>query len=338
MDIRASVYSGPVISQKSPTIREIAAAAGVSTSTVSRAFSRPSMLSAGTVALIRGIAAELAYVPNRSARALSTGLHGTIALVVSDIANPFFAPLIRGIEQRCDEADNLLLLGDADESADKELTLIAKLTNQADGVIVAGPRADDAELSALANHTPMLLVNRSIDDVCQVLIDTGRGMRQAVDHLVTHGHTLIAYAPGPADSWANTLRRGAVLEAALATGIDVVMLDNERPTHEAGLALTSRIVESRATAVIAFDDILGQGILAGLGTAGISVPEQISVIGCDDIVAARTFPALTAISADLESAGQQAADALFALIRGEEPAPLHVPTHLVVRDSTGPSR
>ncbi len=325
-------------SRKSATIREIAAAAGVSTSTVSRAFSRPHMLSPETVAEVQRIAAELAYVPNRSARALSTGLHGTIALVVSDIANPFFAPLIRGIEQRCDEADDLLLLGDADESAAKELTLVAKLAHQADGVIVAGPRAGDLELLAMAAHTPMVLVNRAIDGIAQVLVDTARGMRQAVDHLVTHGHTLIAYAPGPADSWSNSLRRAAVLEAALATGIDVVMLDNERPTHEAGLALTSRIVESRATAVIAFDDVLGQGILAGLGTAGIAVPDKISVIGCDDIVAARTFPALTAISADLESVGQQAADILFAVIRGEHPDPIQVPTHLVMRDSTGPSR
>jgi len=191
---------------------------------------------------------------------------------------------------------------------------------------------------AMARHTPLVLVNRAIDGIPQVLVDTARGMRQAVDHLVTHGHTLIAYAPGPADSWSNSLRRAAILEAALATGTDVVMLDNERPTHEAGLALTSRIVESRATAVIAFDDVLGQGILAGLATAGIAVPDKISVIGCDDIVASRSFPSLTAISADLEAAGQQAADALFAAIRGEHPEPIQIPTRLVVRDSTGPSQ
>lgn len=327
-------------SRKHATIREIAAAAGVSTSTVSRAFSRPDMLSPETVAEVQRIAAELAYVPNRSARALSTGLHGTIALVVSDIANPFFAPLIRGIEQRCDVADTLVLLGDADESAGKEITLIAKLAHQADGVIVAGPRSDDAGLRALAAHTPMVLVNRHLDGVAEVVVDTARGMRQAVDHLATHGHSLIAYAPGPADSWANTLRHTAIQEAANAIGIDVVVLDNERPTHEAGLALTSRIVESRATAVIAFDDVLGQGIIAGLGTAGIAVPDQISVIGCDDTVAARTFPAMSAIAADLEQAGSLAADTLFSVIAsaglGPVPDPIEVPTTLVVRDSTGP--
>lgn len=326
-------------SRKPATIREIARAAGVSTSTVSRAFSRPEMLSAATVDTVRRVADELAYVPNRSARALSTGLQGAIAIIVSDIANPFFAPLVRGIERQCDRQDVLVLLGDTDETVAKEATLLAKLARQADGVILAGPRSADDEIAALSAQVPLVLVNRELAGVPQVLIDTATGMREAVAHLAGLGHRRLAYAPGPAESWSNAQRQAAVESAAAETGIEVVVLDNERPTHEAGIALVPTILESRATAVIAFDDVLGQGILAGLGTGDVPVPDQISVIGCDDTVAARTFPAMTAIAADIELAGEQAAATLLALVRGgeESPEPVVLPTHLVVRASTGPA-
>ena len=330
-----------VTSRKYATIREIAVAAGVSTSTVSRAFSRPEMLSPETVARVQQVATDLAYVPNRSARALSTGLQGAIAIVVSDIANPFFPPLIRGIERCSDAADVLVLLGDTDETAAKEATLLAKLAHQADGVVLAAPRSDDGELTALSERFPLVLVNRELPGVPQVLIDSAAGMTEGVAHLADLGHTRLAYAPGPAGSWANDQRHQAIIRAAAERGIEVVVLDNERPTHEAGIALVPKLVESRATAVIAFDDVLGQGILAGLGAAGVAVPEQMSVIGCDDTVAARAFPAMTAIAGDNELAGEKAAETLLALVRdddsGDRPEPVVLPTRLVVRDSTGPA-
>jgi len=329
-----------VNSRKHATIREVAIAAGVSTSTVSRAFSRPEMLSPETVETVRRVADGLAYVPNRSARALSTGLHGTIAIIVSDIANPFFAPLIRGIERRCDATDVLVLLGDTDETVAKETTLLTKLAHQADGVVLAAPRSGDDALAALHQSTPLVLVNRELPGVPQVLIDTATGMTEAVAHLAEHGHSRVAYAPGPAGSWSNAQRQEAITRAAAERDMEVVVLANERPTHEAGIALVPKLVESRATAVIAFDDVLGQGILAGLGGAGVPVPEQMSVIGCDDTVASRAFPAMTAIAGDIELAGERAAETLLRLVGGRSgtatPEPVVLPTHLVVRDSTGP--
>ncbi|MGD7706811.1 LacI family DNA-binding transcriptional regulator [Microlunatus sp. Y2014] len=325
--------------RKHATIREIAKAAGVSTATVSRAFSKPEMLSPGTVEKVRQVAADLHYVPNRSARALSTGRQGAIAIIVSDIANPFFSPLIRGIERQCDSADVLVLLGDTDETAAKESTLLGKLLHQSDGVILAAPRSGDAELTAHARQTSMVLVNRDLDGVSQVLIDSAIGMRQAVAHLAELGHQHLVYAAGPADSWANGERRKAIMSAARRHKVKVTTLKALRPTHEAGIKLAPDVVASGATAVIAFDDILGQGIMAGIWAAGLSVPDDMSVIGCDDITAARSYPAMTAISADVIAAGERAAETLLEVIQeGRAQEPVIIPTRLVVRDSTGPAR
>ncbi|MGD7788682.1 LacI family DNA-binding transcriptional regulator [Propionibacteriaceae bacterium Y1700] len=326
---------------KHATIREVAAAAGVSTSTVSRAFSRPELLSAATVERVQREAERLAYVPNQSARALSTGLRQAVALIVPDVANPFFPPLIRGVERRCDELGISVLLGDTDETADKETQLATKLAAQSDGVILAAPRSSEEVLRRLAESTPVVLVNRDLDDVPRVLIDSASGMRSAVEHLATLGHDQIAYASGPSGSWADDQRRQAVRSAARRHKVRVTNLKASRPTFEAGMALAPDLAASDCSAVIAFDDVLAQGIIAGLQRQGVRVPADLSVIGCDDLLAATTYPSLTAIGADIGEAGRRAVDQLMAVINsGDTDAgeAVTMDTHLAVRDSTSAPR
>ena len=175
------------------TIGDVAAKAGVSRATVSRAFTRPNLLTPAVVEQVRRIADELGYVPNRIARALSTGRFGTLALLVPDIANPFFPPLIRAAQARADALGYAVFLGDSDETPDREDRLLAKLAPQVDGFVVASPRLDEERIRFHAGQKPTVLINRDIADVPRVLIDVRGGIEMAMTHLFALGHRRIAY-------------------------------------------------------------------------------------------------------------------------------------------------
>lgn len=318
-----------------PTINQVAAAAGVSKSTVSRAFSRPEMITPETVARVMRVASRLGYVPNHSARALSTGRAGTVALVVPDIANPFFPPVIRGAQAAADQAGFSLLLGDSDEDPTREDVLAGKFGAQTEGIVLASSRMTDERIRAHAKRRPVVLINRDVDGLPRVLIDTASSIRAAVEQLAELGHRRLVYISGPASSWSNAERRRAVRSAGRRLGLKVTAVPAHRSTYDAGVQRVGAILESGATAVIAFDDLLAQGILAGLATRGIDVPGQISVVGCDDVLAATMFPPLTTVSANGGQAGRAAVELLLATIDGAAgDARQVIETTLVQRQTT----
>jgi LacI family transcriptional regulator len=139
------------------TIADVAKAAGVSRATVSRAFGRPQLLKPETVAHVQRVAAELGYAPSRVARALSTGRFGNLALVVPDIANPFFPPLIRAVQGRADRAGFAIFLGDADEDPAREDVLLGQLAAQVDGFVLASSRMGEELIRAHAARRPLVL-------------------------------------------------------------------------------------------------------------------------------------------------------------------------------------
>ncbi len=322
------------------TIADVAAAAGVSRSTVSRAFSRSELLSDETVAHVRKVAAQLGYVGNQAARALSTGRFGNIAVVVPDIANPFFPPLVRRIQSIADEAEYAVFLGDSDESAKREAKLIARLSMQVEGFILASSRLSEAEVRALANSRPVVLINRDIDGIARVLIDSSGGMAEAVAHLTSLGHTRVAYLSGPRQSWSDQQRRAALRKHAGRFGLEVQTVELGRPSYTAGRGAVSSLVDSGVTAAIAFDDVVAQGVLAGLSLRGVQVPAEFSVIGCDDTLAAGTHPALTTISAAAATAGESAVGLLLSMLGSADPTDerVNIPTHLVTRSTTDRAR
>lgn len=319
------------------TIGDVAAAAGVSQATVSRAFHRPEMLRENTVERVRAVAAKLGYVGNQAARALVTGRFGNIAVVVPDIANPFFPPLVRAIQGRADALGFEVFLGDSDESAAREATLMTRLSPQVDGFVLAAPRLEEARLHELSRLRPLVLVNRDIATIPRVLIDPAGGITEAIVHLQQLGHRDVAYLSGPRESWSDQQRRAALEESAAQFGVRVRVIELGRPTHEAGRDAVSAIVTSGVTAAIAFDDVVAQGVLAGLQLRGIQVPSDFSLVGCDDTLAAGTTPALTTISAAAGHAGAAAAELLIATLDGTErpEEQVGIATHLVVRASTG---
>lgn len=321
-----------------PTIREVAEAAQVSRATVSRAFGRPELLRPATVAHVRAVAAELGYLPNAVARGLSTGRYATIALVVPDIANPFFPPLVRGAQQAADLAGYGVFLGDSDEDPAREDALLSRFTGQVEGVVLVSSRLRAARVREHAGRRPVVLVNRDLAGLPRVLVDPTRGMTEAADHLAALGHRRIAYVNGPRTSWAHQQRRRTLRRATAARGLELVTVDAQRPTYDAGVACVPDLLAGGSTAAVAFDDVLAQGILAGLAAAGCDVPGDLSVVGCDDVVAATTAPPLTTVSAATGQAGRAAVDLLLGVLGNDDlrDARYVVHTRLVVRESTGP--
>ncbi|MEW1962930.1 LacI family DNA-binding transcriptional regulator [Microbacterium sp. NPDC077644] len=321
------------------TLADVAAAAGVSKSTASRAFSRPELIRPENVDRIRRIAAELGYTADPRARALSTGRTANIAVIVPDIANPFFPPLVRAVESGAERAELAVFLGDTDESASRERVLVDRLEKQVDGFVLASPRLPDAQIRELAERVPTVLINRDIPGVHRVLVDAATGVREAVELLTALGHRAIAYLAGPPESWADQQRRAAVVQAASHAGLALSVLELGRPSYEAGRECVGSMIATGATAAIAFDDVIAHGVLAGFATLGREVPADFSVIGCDDVLAATTFPALTTISGGSAASGAAALDTLLALIDGEHPEQrTAIAGHLVHRASVSAVR
>ncbi|WP_343232658.1 LacI family DNA-binding transcriptional regulator [Microvirga antarctica] len=322
--------------KRAPTITEVASLAGVSRATVSRTFSRPELLHADTTERVRAAAAQLGYVPNQVARALSTGRAGNIALVVPDIANPFFPPLIRAAQARADSEGYAVFLGDSDERPEREDILLTKIAPQVDGFILASPRLDESRIRAHAARRPLVLINRDIDGLARVLMDVSSGIAQAVRHLADLGHRHIAYVSGPPASWANQERQSAAIAAAREFGMTLIAIAASRPTYQGGQAAATELAQTDVTATIAFDDLVAQGIMAGLAAQGLRVPDEMSVIGFDDVLASTTYPPLTTVAAHCAEAGGQAVDLLTAILQGGS-TPMDrilIPTELVVRATT----
>jgi len=323
---------------RAPTISDVAKILDVSRSTVSRAYSRPELLNPATVKAIHATAAKLGYRPNQVARALSTGRHGNLAIVVPDIANPFFPPLLRAAQVAADGAGFSLFLGDSDEDGLREAVLLEKLMMQTEGFVLASSRMPDQKIKELAARHPLVLVNRDTPGIPRVLIDTASGIDAAVIHLAELGHRRLVYVSGPAASWSDQQRRQAVRKAAARQKLTMEPVAAERPTFDAGKAVTMAVLKTKATAAITFDDFVAQGLLSGLAEQGVTVPRDFSVIGCDDVLGASTHPALTSVSARCSEAGRMAVEMLLSILQSGQMTDLRcvLDTQLVVRATTAP--
>jgi LacI family transcriptional regulator len=318
----------------------IAEELGVSRSTVSRAFTRPDLLRPETVQRVLDKAESLGYAPNHAARTLSTGHSGVLALIVPDIANPFFPPLIRAAQAAADQRDFCVLLGDSAENPTHETRLISRFTPQVDGVVLAASRLANSDLAAHGQRRPLVLINRDIPKVPRVLVDSRAGVMQAVAHLAELGHKHIAYVGGPVSSWSDHQRRRAVTAATTEHGMRLTMGHARPATYAGGVSTVDGLLDSDCTGVLAFDDVVAHGILAGLGERGVRVPEDISVIGCDDVLAATTYPPLTTISLRCADAGEIAVSVLLDLVGGRKLGDVRysLDSQLVVRATTGAAR
>lgn len=320
-----------------PTINDVARECGVAASTVSRALSQPGRINAETAERIRQAAERMGYRPSPIARALPSGRTLMLALLVPDLTNPFFSEMIRGAERQAGAGGYTLVLADTDESAEMEAVHIQRLARLVDGLVIGSPRLSDSKLAEFAARYPLVLVNRELGDVPHVVIDTPRGMAHAVEHVASLGHRSIAYLAGPHASWIDRRRWRALQSAARRLGLTMSRLGPFAPNMAGGTAAAEAVVNSEATAVIAFNDLLAIGMMRRLLARGLRVPEDISVLGCDGIFGADfCHPALTTLAAPLQDSGRAAVTLL--LSRLADPGSQQrvvLPTHLVIRESTG---
>ncbi|WP_171041352.1 LacI family DNA-binding transcriptional regulator [Sinomonas susongensis] len=295
-----------------PTITQLAAQLGVSPSTVSRAFTRPDLLRTDTVDRVLAAAQAVGYVPNNHARALSTGKAGAIGLIVPDIANPFFPPLIRAAQNHATAAGLAVFLADSDENPDREERLIIAMAPQVEGLLVVSSRLPSSRLRDLSGRYRLALVNRDVGGTFRVLLDATSAIHAALSHLAGLGHTRIAYVGGPERSWSNRQRRAAVEKRSRELGLHFMSYSAGPGTYEAAKALSRTVVGNGATAVIAFDDVLAHGLMGGFAEEKVDVPGDVSIIGCDDALATTTFPPLSTISFRVDEAAAEAVHALTA--------------------------
>jgi LacI family transcriptional regulator, repressor for deo operon, udp, cdd, tsx, nupC, and nupG len=320
------------------TIYDIAKLAGVNPSTVSRALSKPGRVSVKTRMLIEDAAAELDYQANPFAKALPTGKTSIIGLIVADIENPTFFGAIRGAEFTAAGQEYSVLLAESAESPEKELSAAKRMMASVDGLILASPRMDDDHIRQLAGEKPVIVVNRNVEGITCVVPDVDKGLGEAVRHLAGHGHQKITFIAGPEASWMSSRRWIAVQQACEWSRIEPLKLESESPTIKGGRAIARSIVSSGASAVVAYNDLLAIGLMQELQAAAYVVPDQISIVGFDDIFGAGfTTPGLTTVRAPMKTCGVEAVSLLLKALKGPEGASStrYVDTELVVRGSSG---
>lgn len=326
------------------TIRDIADAAGVSPSTVSRALANSPRVTRKTRERIHRIAKEMGYAPSAIARGLVTRRTRTLGVTVRDVADPYIAELVRCIDRAALERGYSLLLSHSGNAPEREPDAVQILRQQrVAGLIVADPSVDDALLAAMGGDgTPIVIIDHRESPNC---IDTDNlpAARLAVEHLLDLGHRRIAYI-GDTRNWRESEERRAGYEQALAqrglapypSWIDPSA--DSRPAMGRACAAHLLALSEPPTAILCYNDLTALGAMAAIHAAGLTVPGDISVVGYDDISLARHLdPPLTTIAQDREGLAELAVEMVLALLNGVEvPARRLLPGRLVVRASTGP--
>lgn len=322
------------------TIYNVATAAGVSPSTVSRTFARPGRVSARTAARIRDVAAELGYRTDAVEAPVLPSKKRVIGLSVSDITNPFYFGIIRGAEAAAAQHGYSVLLIDAQENEQIERQNLGRALPLIDGILVASSRISDTHLRQLGKQVPVVVLNRDVQGMASIVTDNERGMRRAVEHLAELGHTHIWYIAGPEASWADGVRWRSMREAAIELVLTVHRIGPFQPNMRDSDKIVDELLAKRAKAIVCYNDLMAFGLLQALRARGVRVPEQISVMGFDNAFGGELVtPQLTTVAAPLSRLGSLGVTNLVGLISGatwRSRAPVVMPVMLKVRESTGP--
>jgi DNA-binding LacI/PurR family transcriptional regulator len=321
------------------TIHAVAALAGVSPSTVSRALNSPELVRQATRQRVLASVERLGYQPNRAARSLVLGRTATLGLIVPDIANPFYAPFVKVVHSRVREADYALFLGDTDEDPATEVTLARAMARQVDGLLLCSPRMPGQRLRSIAATVPLVVANRLSRTVPSIAMDFGPGIRQAVMHVHALGHRRCVFLSGPRGSWSNQQRLRVFQSVCEQQGIELKVLGPYEPVFSGGYRGADEALATGASAVFAYNDLVALGVMSRFAARGVRVPEEISVIGFDDIpMASMTSPPLTTVVMPMATVAKASASILLSLLAGtvpQRPAGKELATRLVIRGTTG---
>jgi len=331
------------------TLQDVARRAGVAPITVSRVVNNSGYVAQEVRARVEAAVAELGYVPNTLARSLRSRRTNTLALVLTDLTNPFFTTVARGAEDAASDAGLMMIVCNTDESAEEEAKYVKLLVqHRVDGILLV-PACDGAEPLRFAQRhgVPVVVLDRRLPGVAAdtVRCDSERGARELGELLVGLGHRAAAVLAGPVGV-STSDDRVSGFGAALATSGAVCAVYHGEFTQDSGAALVRAALagEPRPTALFAANNFLTIGALRGLRELGLRVPEDVALVGFDDLPPALvTFPFLTVAAQPAYEMGRLAVEVLLARVRGDQEAPaptreIVLPTELIVRQSSGARR
>ncbi|RSX58513.1 LacI family DNA-binding transcriptional regulator [Bifidobacterium samirii] len=345
-------------------LADVAAAAGVAVSTVSRVFSDPDRVNFQTVEHVKTVADRLGYRP-RPRRGDAPGKPaaadgGMIALVVKDSADGVCAQILKGAQLAATAAHRIVGVVEAGADPRWTLDLLARLPGRIDGLILASDEFTVRDIRALAARLPLTVVNRPVEGVASVIPDPALGVAKALTMLRRLGHTSVTYVAGPS-SWADQSRWECVQRAGLLLGVRTRRIGPVRPDADGGHQAALALEGAPPTAVITYNDAIAAGLITRFAADGVDVPGRVSVVAFDNtMVASAVVPAVTTIRLQRELIGECAVRSLLGkpvgrrlpdqdaqLLRRLDEAGVRerydgsvtaVPTSLIVRRSVGPCR
>lgn len=305
---------------KAATIRDVASRAEVSVASVSRVLNGAGPVTEATRARVIEAADALRYVPHSGARSLSKSRTDTVGVILPDLFGEFFSELIRGMDLAARTHGLHLIVSSSHDDADEASAAIRSMRGRVDGLIVLSPHLDAANLAAsLAGRLPVLLMNGGAVDAGRpsIVVDNHGGAIAAVEHLLAVGCRRVAHVSGPTGNLEAEARLSGYLQAMAAAGLAAQVLDGDF-TQGAGhrAAATMLGADDRPDGVFAANDMTAIGVLLALQAAGVRCPEDVRVVGFDDVpIAELVRPSLTTLRIDIAETGSRALERLVGLIR-----------------------
>lgn len=324
------------------TLAQVARAAGVSASTVSRILNGTARVSAGKKENVERILAELNYQPNVLARGLANGRSMSIGVLTQDISSPFYGDVLRGIEQGLTNSGYHPVVISGHWRAREEMEAIDfLLSRKVDAMIVLGGVAPDAQLQQIASRLPFVGLGRHVPGLDQqcLRLDNFRGGYLATKHLIDLGHRTIAHVAGRSTHRDAQERRAGYQAALQGAGLPVhpeLVMEGDF-LEQTGFLAATRLIEGREpfTAIFVANDQMAYGVRLALYRRGLRVPEDISLVGFDDLPGSTfTTPPLTTIRQPTHEMGLAAAECVLKMLRGGEPWLPPLGLELVIREST----
>ncbi|NII09939.1 LacI family DNA-binding transcriptional regulator [Oleiagrimonas sp. C23AA] len=338
------------MSRRRITLSDIAAGCGVSRATVSLVLRGSPLVAKSTRERVEAELKKQGYVYNRAAANLRRRTSSSVALVINDLSNPFFAEFAAGVDEALGAAGYVTLLGSTNESTERQQKVLASLMEHDPAGIILSPAEHsdgDRLMPVVGTRTPMLVFNRELPHAHWdfLVLDNRRGAQLATEHLLERGHRRIAFFGGHADSSSCRERRQGYAQAMRAAGIEVEpqWLVESAPTRLEAAAQTAALFvrDPAPTAAVCYNDAVALGLSLGLTARGRRPGHDFALTGFDDIPeAAASLPPLTTLSTGPRARGRQAAERI--LMRASqpdlEPMRMVAPVTLNVRASSGPER
>ena len=330
-------------------IKQVAERAAVSTATVSRTLNRSTLVKPRTANRVWAVIRELGYYPSSQARALVSGRTNLLGLIISDIVNPFFPELVKSFEFAAIQHGYDVIVANTDYNPTRMGTCVRRMIErQVDGVAILTSEVESHLLDELARRKlPIVFldVGKVKPLISNIRVDYGKGIREAVEHIVSLGHKRIGFISGPMNLKSARVRRAAFLKCIADCGVKEkqrIVVEGDHKVDGGDTAMTHMLsLSDPPTAVLVSNDLAAIGAMRSIHRARLQVPDDISVVGFDDIdLSQSTQPPLTTVRLSRSELGQKAFEALYRNLQtlareGEE---INVSTSLVLRQSTAPVR